>query len=198
MKGEYENAIKEFTAVLKSGPNDTWHHVWFRRELAYYYTYRGKDSFKTYNYDEDLCNRTKHGMSQHESFTVPSEADYKSYRLFVEEKIAKENEEKADNKEKKKENDDNGINETNNIDRDEAEQLKKIEFMVKSTSGIAKLIQLDHPGFIPNQRQYRQFGLSVLQITQSLKEHISLLYEGKVRVHSVYLYLFCVSCDCGV
>jgi hypothetical protein len=156
--------------------------------------YREKDSFKTYNYDEDLCNRTKHGMSQHEFFTVPSEADYKSYRLYVEEKIAKKNEEK----EKNIGNDDNEINEKNKIDRDEAEQLKKIEFMVKSTSGIAKLIQLDHPGFIPNQRQYRQFGLSVLQITQSLKEHISLLYEGKVRVPSVYLCVFCVSCECGV
>jgi hypothetical protein len=88
--GEYESAIKEFTAVLKSGPNDTWHHVWFRRELAYYYIYRGKDSFKTYNYDEDLRNKTKHGMSQHESFTVPSEAEYRSYRLYAIKKEIKE------------------------------------------------------------------------------------------------------------
>jgi hypothetical protein len=177
--GEYESAIKEFTAVLKSGPNDTWHHVWFRRELAYYYIYRGKDSFKTYNYDEDLRNKTKHGMSQHESFTVPSEAEYRSYRLYAEEKKSKENEENENYKERNKGNDENEIVVKTKKDK-EAEKLKKIEFFVKSTDGLARLIQLDHPGFIPNQRQYRQFGLSVLQITQSLREHISLLYQKKV------------------
>jgi hypothetical protein len=169
LTGEHESAIKEFTSVLSSGPNDTWHHVWFRREMAYYYLYRQNDSFRTYNYDEDLSNRTKHGMSQHESFIVPSEKEYKSYKIYVQEKKEKENENRA-----------------------YAEQLSKIEFFVKATSRVAQLIQLDHPGFMPNQRQYRQFGLSVLQIAQSLREHISLLYENKVCVSVCVLMRACV------
>ena len=178
LTGEHESAIKEFTSVLSSGPNDTWHHVWFRREMAYYYLYRQNDSFRTYNYDEDLSNRTKHGMSQHESFIVPSEKEHKSYKIYVQEKKEKENK----NKNKNNVNDENEKIKKIEKDRAHAEQLSKIEFFVKATSRVAQLIQLDHPGFMPNQRQYRQFGLSVLQIAQSLREHISLLYENKVCV----------------
>jgi hypothetical protein len=186
LTGEHESAIKEFTSVLSSGPNDTWHHVWFRREMAYYYLYRQNDSFRTYNYDEDLSNRTKHGMSQHESFIVPSEKEYKSYKIYVQEKKEKENENK------KNENDENEKIKKIEKDRAYAEQLSKIEFFVKATSRVAQLIQLDHPGFMPNQRQYRQFGLSVLQIAQSLREHISLLYENKVCVSVCVLMRACV------
>ena len=192
LTGEHESAIKEFTSVLSSGPNDTWHHVWFRREMAYYYLYRQNDSFRTYNYDEDLSNRTKHGMSQHESFIVPSEKEYKSYKIYVQEKKEKEKENENENENKKNENDENEKIKKIEKERAYAEKLSKIEFFVKATSRVAKLIQLDHPGFMPNQRQYRQFGLSVLQIAQSLREHISLLYENKVCVSVCVLMSVCV------
>lgn len=155
--------------------------------------YREKDSFRTYNYDEDMSNRTKHGMSQHETFVVPPENEYKSYRKYIEEKKAKENAKNDKENEQNEQNDENENSDKSKDNTKDVEQLKKIEFFVKATSSVARLIQLDHPGFIPNQRQYRQFGLSVLQITQSLQEHISLLYEKKV-----YMFVYVIVCGHGL
>ena len=156
--GDYAAAIKAFDTILV----EKVHHVWFRKEMAYYYIYREKKSFKTYNFDDDLRMEVKHGMSQHDAFVIPNKKSYKSYRTYGAKKMNSddiENEEIFD-----------------------FENGKKIEYLLHATKDTAKLIQLDHPGFLPNQRQHRQFGLAVLQISQSLNEHITLLYENKVRI----------------
>ena len=113
-------------------------------------------SLKTYNYDESIHPQIKNGMSQPDSYTIPDELSYKSYAL---QKIPKNPRSK----------------------KTEEMYTKTIEFFVRSTKSVAKLIQLDHPGFLPNQRQHRQFGLSVLQIAQSLREHVHLLHMNKVH-----------------
>ena len=59
-------------------------------------------------------------------------------------------------------------------------------------------IQLDCPGFLPNKRQHRMFGLAVLQMSTSLSRHIGSLRQGGVGLEvrdscsssSVRHYLF--------
>ena len=155
--GNYTAAIKAFDTILV----EKIHHVWFRKEMAYYYVFREKKSLKTYNYDDDLRMEVKHGMSQHDAFVIPNKKTYKSYKKYGAKKM--------------------NVTDIENEKLFDIENSKKIEYLLKATRDTGKLIQLDHPGFLPNQRQHRQFGLAVLQISQSLNEHITLLYENKVR-----------------
>ena len=48
--------------------------------------------------------------------------------------------------------------------RDEAHKLRLVEL----TLPMAQWVQLDAPGFLPNRRQHRMFGLSVLQMGAAL------------------------------
>jgi tetratricopeptide (TPR) repeat protein len=55
--------------------------------------------------------------------------------------------------------------------RCEAEKLR----LVALTAPFSRLIQLDSPGFLPNRRQHRMFGLAVLQSTTALCRHLTLI-----------------------
>lgn len=55
--------------------------------------------------------------------------------------------------------------------RDERAKLQ----LVQQTMPIARWIQLDSPGFLPNRRQHRMFGVAVLQMAMSLTRHLSLI-----------------------
>jgi tetratricopeptide (TPR) repeat protein len=55
--------------------------------------------------------------------------------------------------------------------RCEAEKLR----LVALTAPFSRLIQLDSPGFLPNRRQHRMFGLAVLQATTALCRHLTLV-----------------------
>jgi tetratricopeptide (TPR) repeat protein len=55
--------------------------------------------------------------------------------------------------------------------RNEEQKLR----LVSLTLPFAKLIQLDSPGFMPNRRQHRMFGLAVLQMATSLSLHFALI-----------------------
>lgn len=170
--------------------------------MAYYYIYREDKSLKTYNYDDDLHIKLKYGMSQHDSFIIPNETEYTSYKKHAKEiesiersrlgSIDKRS--KGDIEQDRAEGfdvpssaplitDGEEFNKAKQlIEANEIAQNNRIEYLLKATGGIAKLIQLDHPGFLPNQRQHRQFGLAVLQLAQSLNEHISLRYDSGNKV----------------
>jgi tetratricopeptide (TPR) repeat protein len=55
--------------------------------------------------------------------------------------------------------------------RNEEQKLR----LVTLTTPFAKLIQMDSPGFMPNRRQHRMFGLAVLQMATSLSQHFALI-----------------------
>lgn len=172
--------------------------------MAYYYIFRENKSLKTYNYDDDLHIKLKYGMSQHDSFIIPNETEYTTYKKHAKEIESVERSQigMVDRRSKDEIEEDRAegydvpsstplitegeeFNKAKQlIEENEIAQNNKIEYLLKATGGIAKLIQLDHPGFLPNQRQHRQFGLAVLQLAQSLNEHISLRYDSgnKVRV----------------
>ena len=152
--GDYDESVKVFNTVLSVKAD---HHVWFRREMSHYYKVMQHRSLKTYNFDENLRVEVKHGMSHPDGFVIPKKSVYKSYGDKSYQKNVHNNEMKI------------------------SENLKNIEYFVRETGNISRLVQLDHPGFLPNQRQYRQFGLAVLQIAQTLREHVSLLHDGKVH-----------------
>ena len=196
--GEYNKGIVFFNSILK----DSIHHVWFRREMAYYYIYRENKSLKTYNYDDDLHLKLKYGMSQHDSFVIPNGTEYTSYKKLAKEieSIERSQLGSIDKRSKEEIEEDRAegydvlsstlpvtegeeFNKAKQlIEEEEIAQNNRIEYLLKATGGIAKLIQLDHPGFLPNQRQHRQFGLAVLQLAQSLNEHIALRYDGGNKV----------------
>jgi hypothetical protein len=54
---------------------------------------------------------------------------------------------------------------------------QEIGCYLEATAHLSHFIQLNHDGFMPNQRQHRQFGLSVLQMSESSMEHIVLLHS---------------------
>lgn len=55
--------------------------------------------------------------------------------------------------------------------RYEAQKLRLVEL----TLPMAQWVQLNSPGFLPNRRQHRMFGLSVLQMGAALTKHLSLI-----------------------
>lgn len=55
--------------------------------------------------------------------------------------------------------------------RDEALKLRLVEL----TKPMSRWIQLDSPGFLPNRRQHRMFGVAVLQMAAALTRHLSLI-----------------------
>ena len=209
ISGDYYEGIKYFNSIL----DKEIHHVWFRREMAYYYLYRENKSLKTYNYDDDLHLKLKYGMSQHDNFVIPNSTEYTSYKKYAKEVEKYEREQFGSiDKRSKEEIEQDKIDGYDTvlsilpisegkeyekareiIEEKEKTHNLKIEYLLKATSGIGKLIQLNHPGFLPNQRQHRQFGLAVLQLAQSINEHVTLRHDSNNKV-CVRIMCLCVCC----
>jgi hypothetical protein len=51
-------------------------------------------------------------------------------------------------------------------------------FFAKATAHLSTWVHLDSPGFLPQRRQHRQFGLAVLHMAQALLEHAAALVRG--------------------
>jgi tetratricopeptide (TPR) repeat protein len=49
--------------------------------------------------------------------------------------------------------------------------------IVEISRGLSHLIQLDTPGFLPNSRQQKSFGLAALQMAKRLSQHCDLILE---------------------
>ena len=137
---------------------DPAHHAWYRRELTYFYQIIAHRSLRTFNYDDKLHLEIKTGMSQPEHFTIPPPSKYTSYKNQA---IAAVSAARKKNQ---------------HIVNDEDKH--RIDVFVQATSYLSRLVQLNTPGFLPNIRQHRQFGLAVLHMAQSLREHTTARYQG--------------------
>ena len=134
------------------------HHAWYRRELTYFYQIIAHRSLRTFNYDDKLHLEIKTGMSQPEHFTIPPPSKYTSYKNQAVSAV---------NAARKKK-----------LHLISDEDKHRIDGFVRATSYLSRLIQLDTPGFLPNIRQHRQFGLAVLHMAQTLREHTMARYQG--------------------
>ena len=151
-----QEAVSILDELLLLDPS---HHAWYRRELTYFYQIIAHRSLRTFNYDDTLHLEIKTGMSQPEHFTIPPASKYTSYKTQA-------------------------ITAVNTARKKKLHLLKdedkhRIEEFVRSTAYLSRLVQLNTPGFLPNIRQHRQFGLAVLHMAQTLREHTMARYHGE-------------------
>ena len=161
--------------------------------MSYYYMLREFVSLRTYNIDIDLDVKIRLGMGMAEGYSIPNEGEFMNYEIEWKRKqtnlksnivqkdvLDKTIVRKKDQRNKINVNDVTMSNTNSSIEYlwDTEEKEKYIGQLVVATSHLSSMIQLDHPGFLPNLRQHRQFGLAVLQMSQSLLEHIALIVEG--------------------
>ena len=129
--------------------------------MTHFYRVIARRSLTTFNYDDLLHLEVKTGMSQPEHYTIPGPAKYVSYKAAAEKAAAKHAQHGGD------------------ADGEEArERRRRVGRFVRATAYLSKFVQLNTPGFLPNIRQHRQFGLAVLHMAQALREHTLARHRG--------------------
>eukprot|EP01041_Mallomonas_annulata_P007228 gene7228-14744_t len=150
--GRLPETAAMYDRILSLSPG---HDCWYNREILYFYFVNLETKVSSFNPDQSIDNTVKEGWSRHLPWT----------KLFQKGYIS----ELAQQAQKKLKNEIFIPIVMNDV----------IKELVKVTSPIAKWVQLDHPGFMPNERQHRQFGLCALQMAQALRRHVKLLKEGE-------------------
>lgn len=68
----------------------------------------------------------------------------------------------------------------NNLRRiDSNSEFNKLQQILRISSRFGGWIQLDTPGFLPNARQQRMFGLAVMEMASALRMHCKSLVDGR-------------------
>jgi hypothetical protein len=85
------------------------------------------------------------------------------------------------------------------LDRNVIRNLDKKLLLLDTSSLLSDWIQLDTPGFLPNKKQHRMFGLSVLQMSLSLSKHLQSVRQegvGLLVMDSMSSSASCQVCRC--
>jgi hypothetical protein len=139
--------------------------------VAYYYLYAYNRSLSDFNIDDDCDMRLKEGTATSQGYTIPSSRD-KNQNEYISYK------DRAPPPAPTSTGDDSGVSVTTATPLSNAFSLQRAEYFANVTAHLATWIHLDTPGFLPQRRQHRQFGLSVLHIAQQLLEHVEILNSG--------------------
>jgi len=150
--GRFKQAAAMYDRMLSLNPT---HDAWFTREVLFTIYVHLDDDLSTYNTDRMVDPVVKEGRSQRNPWT---EVFPKSYVSDIS-KIAREKLEEEGDK--------------------PFVMTERIRYILELTSPIKKWVQLETPGFMPNERQHRQFGLSVLQMAQTMRQHTKLIMAGE-------------------
>ena len=150
--GNYFEAAKYYEQILAI---DKKHSSLFKKELLYYIAYKAHSPLHSYSPDVELESVIRIYSTQVSDSILPmtltSYSKRKGYQISRK-PLFKPSQEFTDS----------------------------ASYLLVQTSVYSSWISLNSPGFVPNQRMFAVFGLSVLQIVQSLTTHVQLLKHGKV------------------
>jgi hypothetical protein len=156
---KFNEAFKYFDKLLSfQGDAKAEVHVQFHRELAFVRRLYLDVPFSQFNFNLVFDSRLKVGLHKRfeREFILPSD-----YNRTI------------------------GVLARQYANQDAEMRVEKLIPSLKAkealaiTSHLRYWIQLDSPGFLPHRRQHRMFGLAVLEMVQSLREHVSLLKKGE-------------------
>jgi tetratricopeptide (TPR) repeat protein len=150
-------------------------NAWFKRELvAFHWIHLDDDLRSSYNIERSIHPRVKEGHSSQINDRTPMEviqteligSSYHESLPSSLPEIARR------------------LPHADMQDGSSLSKLDNMRMLLTATARIGGWIQLKTPGFLPNQRQHRMFGLAVLEIAQALEDMIiskgELLVDDKI------------------
>lgn len=152
-EARFGEAVGMFDRALKVSPE---HIVWFHREVAYMLWMNLDNSVVTYYPDRLLNPRVSEELSQQNSW---KHLVGEGYLPIASTKLAKSLKAKA------KHRDQNQVGDVSGSFVMSADASA----VLNHTLYLAKWIQLTSPGFLPNLRQHRMFGITALHLAQLLR-----------------------------
>ena len=152
--GNFKDAMNYFDIILKNNPKS---HVWFGKEVSMFYWETLDKNRRSFNIDKDIHPGIKEGHAIHTKSPEEFIREYPEY-----------------------ENLSTKFQHLRIEDQRPIEVPGKTDELLLLTAELARWVQVDSPGFMPNKRQYRMFGLAVLEAAQTLRRHIiSLRVSGR-------------------
>jgi tetratricopeptide (TPR) repeat protein len=153
--GNFTGAKKYFDALLLLDKN---HIGWFQREYLYYIVKHLFDPMSSFNIDANMNVLIKEGFAWKNKDMIISAKSIKTYYSLNDFKLLESWQSSAT----------------------ESELENHMKNVINTVQPFTKWIQLDSEGFVPNKRQHRMFGLSVLEMAQELRYHITKLQKGEL------------------
>ena len=149
--GKYDQAFQAFDNILNIDHKNA---VWFRKEFISYYVGKLDTEFKQFNIDNDFDPAIKEGIidAKTTAFVPKSYVPYASITSMT-------------------------YMRRQSI-RDEPIS-QDVALLLNATKNMNIWMQIDSPGFLPQKRSHLMFRFCVLEIAQTLKNHVTLLNEGK-------------------
>jgi tetratricopeptide (TPR) repeat protein len=152
--GEFSHAALNFTKALKLDKN---HYCRVQKEVLLYYWNHIGYSTSTFCIDSDIEPLLKEAWSK--SLSTSASIQYTNQKVP----------DSASNR---------GIKSIH-LKTSTGETHVKTHQLLKISSKLGRWIQINSVGFVRNNRQYRMFGLAVIEMASMLREHCDLLVAGK-------------------
>lgn len=149
--GKYDQAFKAFETILSI---DRKNAAWFRKEFISYYVGKLDMDFKQFNLDNEFDPMIKEGLieSHTTAFIPKSYVPYGSITSMT------------------------YMRRQSIVDEPISQE---ISLLLNATKDMIVWTNIDSPGYLPHRRRQTSFRLCVLEIAQALKNHVSLLNDGK-------------------
>jgi tetratricopeptide (TPR) repeat protein len=149
--GKYDQAFQAFDNILNIDHKNS---VWFRKEFISYYAGKLDTEFKQFNIDNDFDPAIKEGIIEAKTtaFIPKSYVPYASITSLT-------------------------YMRRQSIRNEPVSQ--DVTLLLNATKDMNIWMQIDSPGFLTHRRSHLMFRFCVLEIAQALKNHVTLLHEGK-------------------
>ena len=150
--GKYDEAFKVFDTIINIDRNNP---VWFRKEFISYFVGKLDTEFKNFNVDNEFDPIIKDGIIELQT-TASIPKSYVPYGSITSMTYMRRQ-----------------------SIRNDSLLSSDVLTLLNDTKNMTIWIQIDSPGFLPHKRHHMMFRFCVLEIAETLKNHINLLSEGK-------------------
>ena len=144
--GLFPDAVQQFDDVLHIDPD---HHCWGFREVVLYCWHRLFDNLQDFSLDTGLDPRVKEACCKKQSARVALLSGPPHKCIPIPE-------------------DHWDLDRMQELSQSNAAAMQRV---LQSSKQLEHFVQLRSPGFLPNARQHRMFGISVLQMSVKLRRH---------------------------
>ena len=149
--GQYSEALSYFDVALRINPNSTCR---VQKYLLIYYLQHVDSGWEEFSVDRDFNAKWKEAFCKHNSLMPLHEEPF-----VVKNEIAANIEDVIE-------------------ELDQSYTVEpELDKVLRICRGLSHWIQLDTPGFLPNSRQHKTFGLAALHMAQKLSQHCNLIVQ---------------------
>ena len=183
--GRFAESVESYSQLLRIDPS---HYCINRREATIYMWVRASTPLDSFNMDAEINPYTKMGINKQTVYAsdvfdrLSGDADSGSYRRrgvkTQQSRVA------ADHFSREAQSKgllDKSLSPAARMPRGSdaiGSPSDSALTLLEETKHLSVWLQLDHPGFLNNRRQHRQYSLSVLHMAQHLRRHVGLLRQG--------------------